>query len=290
MAALPYIQLYVADYLADTAHLTTIEHGAYLLLIFNYWQKGNSFKAKDERTLNKRLATVARMNEQEWENAKETLSEYFEINENEWVHSRIERDLEQVNSKSTKASAAGKLSAQKRANSKATDNKEESNERSTNAQRTFNHTDTDTDTDTDTNTDKSKSIRDKSRQDKIEKTKREIFKIPELQEVCRLVADENLNLDAAAFINFYESKGWVIGKSKMKDWKAAARGWSSRNTQKNLIERNQSGLIKINSGVNSNAYNNTNYRKQSTSELQLAACQRAIEREEREQQCRNTES
>ena len=140
------------------------------------------------------------------------------------------------------------------------------------------------------NTDKSKSIRDKSRQDKIEKTKRGVFKIPELQEVCRLIADESLSLDAAAFINFYESKGWFIGKSKMKDWKAAARGWSSRNTQKNLIERNQSGLIQINSGLNSNAYNNTNYRKQSTSELQLAACQRAIEREEREQQCRNTEN
>ena len=40
MAALPYMQLYVADYLADTVHLDADEHGAYLLIIFNYWQTG----------------------------------------------------------------------------------------------------------------------------------------------------------------------------------------------------------------------------------------------------------
>ena len=38
MAALPYMQFYVADYLADTTHLTAEEHGAYMLLLFSYWQ------------------------------------------------------------------------------------------------------------------------------------------------------------------------------------------------------------------------------------------------------------
>lgn len=136
MAALPYMQLYVADYLADTAHLSTLEHGAYLLLMFNYWQRGESFKAKNEQTLNKRLASVARMSGDEWEIVRETLAEFFETSETEWRHRRIERDLEAVNSKSEKAKAAGKASAAKR-----------SSGCSTTVEQTFNHTDTDTDTD-----------------------------------------------------------------------------------------------------------------------------------------------
>lgn len=34
--------------------------------------------------------------------------------------------------------------------------------------------------------------------------------------------------ESEAFVNFYESKGWLVGKSKMKDWKAAVRNWISR--------------------------------------------------------------
>ncbi len=53
MAALPYIQRYTADYLADTIHLFTEEHGAYLLLMFNYGQTGRPIPqgrpAKTER-------------------------------------------------------------------------------------------------------------------------------------------------------------------------------------------------------------------------------------------------
>jgi len=137
MAALPYMQLYVADYLADTAHLTTLEHGAYLMLMFNYWQRGESFKANDERSLNKRLATVARLSVSEWDEVKGALSEFFDVTDTEWSQARIERDLAAVNAKSTKAKQAGKASAERRLN-----------ERSTNVEQTLNHTDTDTDTDT----------------------------------------------------------------------------------------------------------------------------------------------
>ena len=32
-------------------------------------------------------------------------------------------------------------------------------------------------------------------------------------------------VDPQAFVDFYESKGWMVGKNKMKNWKAAVRTW-----------------------------------------------------------------
>jgi uncharacterized protein YdaU (DUF1376 family) len=109
MAALPYMQLYIADYLADTSHLTTLQHGAYLLLIFNYWQRGKPLSSTSER-----LASVARMSNEEWKIIEPVLAEFFKVTDSEWIHHRIESDLLDVLSKSTKASAAGKASARKR--------------------------------------------------------------------------------------------------------------------------------------------------------------------------------
>ena len=149
MAALPYMQLYVADYLADTSHLTVTEHGAYLLLMFNYWQRGQSFKAKDQQSLNKRLATVARMSNEEWADVAESLAEFFNISPTEWVHKRIDRDLQAVHLKSTKASTAGKASAaSKRAKKPANVPTNVPTNAEHPLQQSFNHTDTDTDTDT----------------------------------------------------------------------------------------------------------------------------------------------
>ena len=52
-----------------------------------------------------------------------------------------------------------------------------------------------------------------------------VFKAPTLEEL----KSEFPNLDAQRFHDFYSSKGWMVGKNKMKDWKAAARNWLSRN-------------------------------------------------------------
>lgn len=134
MSAIPYMPLYIADYLADAAHLTTIEHGAYMLLIMNYWQRG-----KPLDNSNGRLANVARTSNEEWTKIEPVLREFFEIDGDQWTHKRIERELEHFRSKSDKAKAAGKASAQRRSNGRSTD-----------VQRTLNHTDTDTDTDKNT--------------------------------------------------------------------------------------------------------------------------------------------
>ena len=59
-----------------------------------------------------------------------------------------------------------------------------------------------------------------------EKSKR--FVPPTIEEVRAYCQERNNTVDPETFINFYESKGWFVGKTKMKDWKASVRTWESK--------------------------------------------------------------
>ena len=54
------------------------------------------------------------------------------------------------------------------------------------------------------------------------------FTPPTLDEVKNYCWERNNGIDAQAFIDFYTSKGWMVGKNKMKDWKACVRTWEQR--------------------------------------------------------------
>lgn len=101
MSTRPWMPLYVADYLADTGELSTIEHGAYLLLIMHYWANG-SLPNDDAK-----LKNIAKMSSHNWKKSRETLQKKFDAG---WKHKRIEQELEKVRSISEKRSKA----AQKR--------------------------------------------------------------------------------------------------------------------------------------------------------------------------------
>lgn len=59
--------------------------------------------------------------------------------------------------------------------------------------------------------------------------KRTAFVPPTLEEVKAYILEKGYAVDAERFIDFYTSKGWMVGKNKMKDWKAAVRTWSKGN-------------------------------------------------------------
>lgn len=65
------------------------------------------------------------------------------------------------------------------------------------------------------------------------KSKRQNFISPSLEAVILFFQEKNkTNLDAEKFFNHFESNGWLVGgKSKMKDWQAAARNWISRSEE-----------------------------------------------------------
>ena len=88
MSAIPFMPLYVADYLADAAHLTTLEHGAYFRLIINYWQRGKPLD-DDHDT----LRGVAGLSEQEWAGMVKRIAKFFVIDGGYWNHKRIDAEL-----------------------------------------------------------------------------------------------------------------------------------------------------------------------------------------------------
>lgn len=74
------------------------------------------------------------------------------------------------------------------------------------------------------------------------------FRKPTVEEVCAYCRERGNGIDPAYFVDYYDSKGWMIGKSKMKDWKATVRNWERR-------ERNsQNGTRDKTSGVAAPGY------------------------------------
>ena len=63
------------------------------------------------------------------------------------------------------------------------------------------------------------------------------FSKPTILEVENYCKERNNTIDAEAFISFYESKGWMIGKNKMKDWKRAIITWEKRNYKKPTMSK-----------------------------------------------------
>ena len=58
------------------------------------------------------------------------------------------------------------------------------------------------------------------------------FTPPTLTEVVDQCNRTGANIDPQGFIDFYESKGWMIGRNKMKCWKSAIRTWSRKEREK----------------------------------------------------------
>lgn len=59
--------------------------------------------------------------------------------------------------------------------------------------------------------------------------KKNVFKKPTIEEIKQYCIENNKNVDAESFYNFYESKNWMIGKNKMQKWKAAIATWDRKN-------------------------------------------------------------
>jgi uncharacterized protein YdaU (DUF1376 family) len=85
-----WMPLYIGDYLADTSRLTTEQHGAYLLLLMDYWRSG---RLPDNDQV---LAQITKLSPDAWSNARAMLEQFFSIEGGSWIHKRVEQELAQA--------------------------------------------------------------------------------------------------------------------------------------------------------------------------------------------------
>jgi len=66
-------------------------------------------------------------------------------------------------------------------------------------------------------------------EDLIEKKKVARFQKPTIEQLKEYMSEQGMNDIAENWLNHYEANGWMVGKVKMKDWKASVRTWKTNN-------------------------------------------------------------
>lgn len=117
MAEFPALPLWTDAYLGDTTHLTTIEHGAYLLLLMTAWRTRDCALPDDDRL----LARYARLNTQQWKRMRPIIAAFFVVENGFWKQGRltdergaVERHRHQQSEKGKAGAAAKSLKRQGR--------------------------------------------------------------------------------------------------------------------------------------------------------------------------------
>ena len=84
-----------------------------------------------------------------------------------------------------------------------------------------------------------KPAEEKREEKPAEKPKTKNFEKPTVEEIAKYCAERKNTIDAQAFFDFYESKGWKVGAVKMRDWRACVRTWEQRRKS----EQKQAGAL-----------------------------------------------
>lgn len=107
MSAKPdiWMPLYLGAYIADTLRFTTEQHGAYLLIIMDYWRNG---PPPDDNGV---LAQITKLSVSRWKAHRPVIAPKFQIANGVWKHKRIEHELNRAREMQTILSDRGKAGA-----------------------------------------------------------------------------------------------------------------------------------------------------------------------------------
>jgi uncharacterized protein YdaU (DUF1376 family) len=100
-----WMPLFIGAYLADTQRLSTEQHGAYLLLIMDYWMNGAPPDDDAE------LAQITKLSGAAWKKTKTKIVKFFSLKDGHWFHKRIEEELLAAKKHKTKSVEKAKIAA-----------------------------------------------------------------------------------------------------------------------------------------------------------------------------------
>ena len=213
-----YYKHHIGDFKRDTDMLTDHQSMVYLRLLWNYYDT--------EEPLPNDTRKLAFMCRSDQETVALILEHFFTLEDGHWKQERCDQEISQYRSKSEKA----KQSASKRwgASAMRTQSDRNANASVSNANASksdANH--------------KPLTINQEVLEigKKTEQKKPTRFTPPTLDDVAQYCKERGNTINAQRFIDFYESKGWMVGTSKMKNWKAAVRTWEGKQQEQEPVRK-----------------------------------------------------
>jgi uncharacterized protein YdaU (DUF1376 family) len=204
---------YHGDYMKDTSHLSLAEHGAYTVLLDHYY--GTEKPLPDDHAA---LCRICRAFEDyERKAVQSVIDQFFPANRyGTRRNKRADIEIAKTTAISKKRSVAGVKGAANKWDSKC--------HSKCHSKPIANDT---TSTTTTTATENSTQPEDTNTGETAAK-RRGVFVIPTPQEVSEYSLSIGYQLNGEAWCDSYQQKGWMVGKTKMKDWKAAVRNWKAQ--------------------------------------------------------------
>lgn len=208
-----YFKRNIGDYYKKAGRLTMLEHGAYTLLMDACYDR------EKFPTIEEAIDWCWATTQEEVDAVKVVLTRFFCESDGVYVQQRISDEIAAYHEKAEK----NKEIAIAREQARKTKRARNVHETCTDGHLTNNH----------------KPITNNHN------ISNRAFAPPTLDEVRNYVTDNRYPVDPEKFCDFYASKGWMVGKNKMKDWKAAVRTWSkgNENTKPSIgLDPNERGI------------------------------------------------
>lgn len=198
-----YYQFNIADYRKDTMHLTPMEHYIYRSLLDWMYLNESPIPKENQKVL--RWLGLVSENNQELTNV---LSDFFIDREDGYIQERV---LLEINEYKKKRQTL-RLNGSKGGRPKKPKGLQKETKSKANVKVTNNH----------------KPITINQSKKEIVKKKAIAFLPPSLDEIRAYISEKQYSVNPLKFFNHYESNGWLVGKNKMKNWKAAIVSWQTR--------------------------------------------------------------